>query len=86
MVILAADADEVGSGQGHAGDGCSVDSEGLEELGTVTHRLRVLDNDADAAGGRAVGYLYPVAAEVCNWMMLGVGVDFKNRKDFWGYF
>ena len=40
-------------------------SEGLEELRARAHGLRVLHNDAHAAAGGAVRYLYPVAWQAC---------------------
>ena len=47
-----------------------MDKEGLEELGSMTHRLRMLDNDPNHATAGSVGDLYPVSAERSLWCQI----------------
>ena len=47
-----------------------MDKECLEELGSMTHRLRMLDNDPHHATAGSVGDLNPVPAERSLWCQI----------------
>ena len=59
-------------GQHHFIDGTGVDSEGLEELWSRAHRLRVLHDYTYRARARAVRDLDPVADQTCSMYIIAI--------------
>lgn len=76
VIVLAADRDQILFGKRHLYDGTLVHCERLEELRSVAHRLRMLDNHSDRARSRAVYYFDPIAAQT-------LGRRRKNKTGKW---